>query len=182
MPVKRWRAQPGEPELAESAEMTAPRVKASARTVRRMRYRCRERGLWGLVDARHAPAARPAGNVDPRVVAAAAAVIDAQTGTSTGTQSWVIRQVHQWRDDEYGPGVVPVPSRAPFYRLLQVLSAVALSRWSSGRWPTAHPVAREPGSRPARLREKTTARRPPRAGPPRPAACPAAGAAGRGGR
>jgi hypothetical protein len=164
MPVKRWRAQLAERELAKSAEMTAAGVKASARTVRLMRYRYRELGTG------RRPAC-PAGNVDPRVVAAAAAVIDAQTGASTGTQSWVIGQVRQWLDDEYGPGVVPVPSRAPFYRLLQVLSAVALSCWSSGRWPTAAPVAREPGSGLARLREKTTARRPPCAGRPRPAAC-----------
>lgn len=58
MPVKRWRAQPGEPELAESAEMTAARVKASARTVRRMRYHCRERacGDWSTpgMPRRHA--------------------------------------------------------------------------------------------------------------------------------
>jgi hypothetical protein len=70
-----------EREQAKAAELTAAGVKASARTVRRMRYRYREQGLWGLVDTRHAPAARLAGNVDPRVVAAAAAVIDAQAGT-----------------------------------------------------------------------------------------------------
>src|SRR6266705_3306651 len=73
-----------ERERAKAAELTAAGVKASARTVRRMRYRYREQGLWGLVDARHAPAARPAGNVDPRVVAAAAAVIDARAGRGAG--------------------------------------------------------------------------------------------------
>lgn len=110
-------------EQAKAAELTAAGVKASARTVRRMRSRYREQGLWGLVDARHAPAARPAGNIDPRVVAAAAAVIDAQTGTSTGTRSRVIRQIRQRLEGEYGPGVVPVPSRATFYRMLAALSA-----------------------------------------------------------
>jgi len=112
-----------EREQAKAAELTAAGVKASARTVRRMRYRYREQGLWGLVDTRHAPAARPAGNVDPRVVAAAAAVIDAQAGTSTGTRGRVIRQVIDRLEAEHGPGVVPVPSRATFYRLLAVLSA-----------------------------------------------------------
>lgn len=48
-----------EREQAKAAELTAAGVKASARTVRRMRYRYRDQGLWGLVDTRHAPAARP---------------------------------------------------------------------------------------------------------------------------
>jgi Mu transposase, C-terminal len=131
-----------ERERAKAAELTAAGVKASARTVRRMRYRYREQGLWGLVDARYAPAARPAGNVDPRVVAAAAAVIDAQAGTSTGTRGRVIRQVIDRLEAEHGPGVVPVPSRATFYRLLAVLSA---GRHTFGSAVTRRQTAGRPG-------------------------------------
>ena len=112
-----------ERERAKAAELTAAGVPASARTVRRMRSRYLEQGLWGLVDARYSPAARWPGKVDPRVVAAAAAVIDAQTGTSTGTRTRVIRQVTERLEREHGPGTVPVPSRATFYRLLEALSA-----------------------------------------------------------
>ena len=131
-----------EREQAKAAELTAAGVKASARTVRRMRHRYREQGLWGLVDARHARAARPAGNVDPRVVAAAAAVIDAQTGTSTGTRSRVIRQIKQRLEEEHGLGVVPVPSRATLYRLLEVLSA---GRHTFGSAVTRRQTAARPG-------------------------------------
>ena len=131
-----------EREQAKAAELTAAGVKASARTVRRMRYRYRDQGLWGLVDTRHAPAARPAGNVDPRVVAAAAAVIDAQAGTSTGTRGRVIRPVIDRLEAEHGPGVVPVPSRATFYRLLAVLSA---GRHTFGSAVTRRQTAGRPG-------------------------------------
>jgi hypothetical protein len=55
-------------------------------------------------------------------VTAAAKVIDAQTDTSTGTKSRAIGQIKRALEEEYGPGVVPVPSRTTFYRLLEVLS------------------------------------------------------------
>ena len=76
--------------LTERAQAKAGRAGACRlRTVERMLRRYRDQGLWGLVDTRHARRARPTGNVDPRVVAAAAAVIDAQTHASTGTKSRV---------------------------------------------------------------------------------------------
>jgi hypothetical protein len=131
-----------EREQAKAAELAAAGVKASARTVRRMRYRYQKQGLWGLVDTRYVPAARPTGNVDPRVVAAAAAVIDAQAGTSTGTRGRVIRQVVQRLEEEHGPGVVPVPSRATFYRLLAVLS---VGRHTFGSAVTRRQTAARPG-------------------------------------
>jgi hypothetical protein len=68
-------------------------------------------------------AAGPTGRVDPRVVAAAAAVIDAQTHASTGTKSRAVRQIRRLVEDEHGPGTVPVPSDATLYRLLDALSA-----------------------------------------------------------
>lgn len=131
-----------ERERAKAAELTAAGVRASARTVRRMRYRYQKQGLWGLVDTRHVPAARPTGNVDPRVVAAAAAVIDAQAGTSTGTRGRVIRQVIDRLEAEHGAGAVPVPSRATFYRLLQVLSS---GRHTFGSAVTRRQTAARPG-------------------------------------
>lgn len=142
-----------ERERAKAAELTAAGVPASARTVRRMRSRYLEQGLWGLVDARYSPAARWSGNVDPRVVAAAAAVIDAQTGTSTGTRTRVIQQVVERLEREHGPGAVPVPSRATFYRLLEVLSA--------GRHTFGSAVTRrQTAGRPDGVFTATTAARP----------------------
>jgi hypothetical protein len=109
--------------LIERERAKAAELGASLRTVQRMRRRYREQGLWGLVDTRYARRARPTGNVDPRVVAAAVAVIDEQTQASTGTKSRAVRQIRQMVEDEHGPGTVPMPSDAPFYRLLDVLSA-----------------------------------------------------------
>jgi hypothetical protein len=109
--------------LTERAQAKADELSVSLRTVERMLRRYRHQGLWGLVDTRHAQRARPTGNVDPRVVAAAVTVIDAQTHASTGTKSRAVRQIRQLVDDEHGPGTVPMPSNATFYRLLDVLSA-----------------------------------------------------------
>jgi len=109
--------------LSERARAKAAELGAGLRTVQRMRRRYLDQGLWGLVDTRHARRARPTGRVDPRVVAAAAAVIDAQTHASTGTKSRAVREIRKLVEDEHGPGTVPVPSDATLYRLLDALSA-----------------------------------------------------------
>ena len=109
--------------LTERARAKAAETGAGLRTVQRMRRRYLDQGLWGLVDTRHAKRARPTGRVDPRVVAAAAAVIDAQTHASTGTKSRAVRRIRKQVEDEHGPGTVPVPSDATLYRLLDALSA-----------------------------------------------------------
>ena len=109
--------------LFERERAKAAELGAGLRTVQRMRRRYLDQGLWGLVDTRHAKRVRPTGRVDPRVVAAAAAVIDAQTHASTGTKSRAVRQIRRLVEDEHGPGTVPVPSDATLYRLLDALSA-----------------------------------------------------------
>ena len=50
-------------------------------------------------------------------------VIDAQTHASTGTKSRAVRRIRRMVEDEHGPGTVPMPSNATFYRLLDMLSA-----------------------------------------------------------
>ncbi|GIF75672.1 helix-turn-helix domain-containing protein [Asanoa siamensis] len=140
-------------EAAKAAELTAAGTKTSLRTVQRMRRRYREQGLWGLVDARHARSAKPTGNVDARVVAAAAAVVEAQTGTSTGTKSRAIRQIRQLLDDEHGEGVVQLPSPATCYRLLEALAA---GKHSFGSAVTR----RQTANKPAGAYAATTASRP----------------------
>lgn len=110
-------------EKAKAAELTAAGRKTGARTVQRMRARYRDQGLWGLMDSRYTRSSAPHGRADERVVDAARAVIAAQTHTSTGTRSRVIRQVRERLDDEYGPGEVELPSQATFYRLLDALTA-----------------------------------------------------------
>lgn len=109
--------------LTERAQAKATELGVTLRTVERMLRRYRNQGLWGLVDTRHARRARPTGNVDPRVIAAAAAVIDAEKDASTGTKSRAVRKIRENVEREHGPGTVPMPSNATFYRLLDVLSA-----------------------------------------------------------
>lgn len=138
---------------AKAVELTAAGTRTSVRTVERMRQRYREQGLWGLVDTRFARAVKPAGNVDARVVAAAATVVEAQTATSTGTKSRAIRQIREMLDDEHGPGVVPMPSRATCYRLLEALSA---GKYTFGVATTR----RQAANKPARPYAVTTANRP----------------------
>ena len=109
--------------LTERAQAKAAELGVTLRTVERMLRRYRNQGLWGLVDTRHARRASPTGNVDPRVIAAAAAVIDAEKDASTGTKSRAVRKIRENVEREHGPGAVPMPSNATFYRLLDVLSA-----------------------------------------------------------
>ncbi|MGY4782763.1 hypothetical protein ACVH9Z_22885 [Rhodococcus opacus] len=140
-------------EKAKAAELTAAGSKTGVRTVQRMRARYRDQGLWGLVDTRSARAAKPTGHVDERVVAAAATVVAAQIGTSTGTRSRAIRQIRELLDDEHGPGVVELPSQATCYRLLEVLS--------KGRHTFGSAVTRrQTANKPPRPYTATTAARP----------------------
>ncbi|WP_433523820.1 hypothetical protein ACQPZ2_00695 [Nocardia pseudovaccinii] len=140
-------------EQAKAAELTAAGRKTSARTVQRMRRRYREQGLWGVVDSRYVRTLTPTGKVDARVVAAATAVVAAQTGTSTGTKTRAIRQIRQLLDDEHGEGVVAMPSQATCYRLLDVLS--------KGRHTFGSAVTRrQSANKPDRVYTATLAARP----------------------
>ncbi|WP_307961637.1 hypothetical protein [Salinispora arenicola] len=87
------------------------------------------------------------------MVAAAATVVEAQTATSTGTKSRAIRQIREMLDDEHGPGVVPMPSRATCYRLLEALSA---GKYTFG----AATTRRQATNKPAQPYAVTTANRP----------------------
>ena len=109
--------------LLQREKAKAAELGAGLRTVERMRRRYLDQGLWGLVGTRHARRARPTGRVDPRVVAAAAAVADAQKDASTGTKSRAVRKIRESVEREHGPGTVPVPSDPALYRLLDALSA-----------------------------------------------------------
>ena len=140
-------------EKVKAAELSAAGRETSARTVQRMRRRYREQGLWGLVDSRYVRMLGPTGQVDPRVVAAATVVVAAQTGTSTGTKSRAIDQIQRLLDDEHGPGVVPMPSQATCYRLLDVL---AKGRHTFGSAVTR----RQTATKPDRVYTPTMAARP----------------------
>ena len=129
-------------EAAKAAELTAAGEPTSAGTVKRMRLRYRAEGLWGLVDHRVTRAVSAHGRIDDRVVAAVAAVMDAQVGESTGTRTRLRRRVEQALAAEHGDGVVPMPSRATFYRLLAAMDA---GRHTFGQATTRRTQANRPG-------------------------------------
>ncbi|MRH90535.1 integrase [Nocardia sp. SYP-A9097] len=139
--------------VTDREKAKAVELKVSTRTVQRMRRRYRDQGLWGLVDSRYVRLLEPTGQVDPRVVAAATAVIAAQTHTSTGTKSRVIEQVRRLLDDEHGPGAVRLPSKATCYRLPEVL---AVGRHTFGSAVTR----RQTANKPDRVYTPTAAARP----------------------
>ncbi|WP_405577127.1 hypothetical protein [Streptomyces sp. NBC_01190] len=111
-----------EREEAKAAELTAAGQPASAVTVRRMRARYREDGLWGLVDGRAARPRSPVGRADERVVAAIEQALQAQKERSTGTLSRLRRTVGWILEDAHGVGAVQVPPASTFNRLVHALA------------------------------------------------------------
>ncbi|WP_079184950.1 Mu transposase C-terminal domain-containing protein [Streptomyces uncialis] len=93
-------------------------------TVERMRHAYRKQGLWGLVDKRAVPARgrHPTGYADERVVAAVLEALRRQRGRSKGTVKGLQVLVGQILEDTHGRGVVEMPSRSTFYRLVSVLA------------------------------------------------------------
>ncbi|MGW2826489.1 transposase [Streptomyces sp. NPDC001443] len=111
-----------EREEAKAAELTAAGQPASAVTVRRMRARYREHGLWGLVDGRAARPRSPVGRADERVVAAIEQALQAQKERSTGTLSRLRSTVGWILEDAHGAGTVKVPPASTFNRLVHALA------------------------------------------------------------
>lgn len=127
--------------VSQRAERKAAEVGVSVRTVHSRRARYARQGLWGLVDQRGAREAAITGRADARVVAAVRAALDAETNTSTGTRTRLMRRVVQQLEAEYGPGVVALPGRSTFYRLIEVLAS---GRHSFGSAVTRRQMANRP--------------------------------------
>lgn len=119
----------------------AAELGVSVRTVQTRRARYARQGLWGLVDQRSTRQWAVTGRVDTRVVAAVRAALDAETNTSTGTRTRLIRRVRQRLEEEHGVGMVPIPSRSTFYRLIDTL---ATGRHSFGSAVTRRQTANRP--------------------------------------
>ena len=109
--------------LAQRTRAKAAELGMTSRTVERMRARYARQGLWGLVDQRAVRTWEATGRADARLVAAARQVIEAETHASTGTRGRLIRRVTKAVEDAYGPGVVPLPGRTTFYKLIGTLAA-----------------------------------------------------------
>ncbi|MFF9788917.1 transposase [Streptomyces nigrescens] len=142
-------------DAAKAKELTAlgfPRVTRT--TVERMRLSYRKQGLWGLVDKRAVPARgrHPTGYADERVVAAVLEALRRQRGRSKGTVKGLQVLVGQILEDTHGHGVVEMPSRSTFYRLVSVLAdpadrpgRPARTATAPARASSAAPVVLRPG-------------------------------------
>ncbi|WTZ61489.1 Mu transposase C-terminal domain-containing protein [Streptomyces sp. NBC_01387] len=128
--------------VAKAEELTVSGTPVTDRTLFRLRGLWREQGVWGLVDRRVMRGSQPPGaHADERLVAVVVEVLAAQESLSTGTRSRVMRQVERLVVERHGQGVVKIPSRATFYRLIKALDAgkhsfgAATTRRSQGRRP-----------------------------------------------
>ena len=130
-----------ERELAKLAELRASGETLVLSTLQRRRARFEAQGIAGLVDARwHAPS-DGTGRADPRLVAAIARVVAGQTDRSTVSGQVLRRRVERELAREHGAGVVAMPSRATFYRLLEAISA---GRHTLGSARTRRSLAKQP--------------------------------------
>ncbi|MEU8472174.1 transposase [Streptomyces sp. NPDC029006] len=110
-----------EREQAKAEELTQlgwPRV--SRATVRRMRARYHDQGLWGLIPRRKPSSAT--GQADERVVAAILEALRRQRGRSKGTLKGLRELTGQILADTHGPGTVALPPPSTFNRLARVLA------------------------------------------------------------
>jgi putative transposase len=120
--VPRPEYDPATRSLTQRQRAKAIELGVSLRTIESRRSRYAEQGLWGLVDQRAVRTWEATGRVDARVVTAGREVIDAQIDVSTGTRGRVIRRVVKAVEQTHGAGVVPLPGRTTFYKLMDVLS------------------------------------------------------------
>ncbi|WP_338059098.1 hypothetical protein [Streptomyces olivoreticuli] len=157
--VMREEYDPGRWMLAQREETKAKEMTAlgftrvTRLTVQKMRLAYRKQGLWGLVDKRTVPmrSRRPTGYADERVVAAVLEGLRRQRGRSKGTVKGLQVLVKQILEETHGRGVVEMPSRSSFYRLVSVLADPADRPGYGARTATAPvrgapvPVALRPG-------------------------------------
>ncbi|MBD0844351.1 AAA family ATPase [Streptomyces sp. TRM68416] len=115
----------GEREAAKAAELAAEGVSgASARTVRRRRQRYQAQGVEGLIDGRAVRKPAPGSRQDPRVLEVLAMIV------ADDTRYWRTTSAEDYRRATgtmlaalYGPGVVKLPSRSTFQRLVKELTS-----------------------------------------------------------
>ncbi|MFD3880117.1 transposase [Streptomyces microflavus] len=129
-------------EEAKAAELSAAGLPTSAVTVRRMRARYRDGGVWGLVDQRTVRPRSALGRADERVVAALREVLEAGQERSGGTLGRLRVYTGRLLAERYGPGAVALPSTATFNRLVHALAdgRGLLGSARQRRWRSARPA------------------------------------------
>ena len=127
--------------LADRQRAKAAELRVSVRTIEAKRARYAAQGLWGLVDQRVTRTFDITGQADPRLVEVIEAMLDTETGQSTGTRSRLIRRVIARVEQTYGAGVVALPGRSAFYALIDRLS---VGRHTFGSAVTRRQLANRP--------------------------------------
>jgi hypothetical protein len=107
-----------EREKAKLADLEAAGTRMTQRHLQRLRQAYRDEGLIGLADKRALRSQTPGADADPRVIEAIEKMLADPGGRSTVARSVMLTSLRQELDDVYGPGEVPMPSRATFYRLM----------------------------------------------------------------
>lgn len=127
--------------LADRLQAKAAELDVSMRTIERKRARYDAQGLWGLVDQRAARTFDVAGQADARLVEVLRELIAAETNSSTGTRSRLMRRATKLVEHRHGAGVVAVPGKTAFYALMDRL---AVGRHTFGSAPTRRQTANRP--------------------------------------
>lgn len=108
-------------DLAKIAEINTQGAQFSLSKFERHRRAYERQGILGLVDQRLIRRDPVAGKTDQRVVDATVKVLEQNVHQSSGTTDRLMRQVVHVLAAEHGPGVVAMPSRATFHRLVSRL-------------------------------------------------------------
>ncbi|MFE6189308.1 hypothetical protein ACFQ6U_33305 [Streptomyces sp. NPDC056465] len=129
-------------EEAKAAELSAAGMPTSAVTVRWMRARYRQDGVWGLVDHRATRPRTVLGRADERVVTALREVLATGRERSSGTLGRLRVYTERLLAEQYGEGVVRLPSGATFNRLVHALAdgRGLLGSARQRRWRSARPA------------------------------------------
>jgi hypothetical protein len=114
-----------EREAAKAAELAKEDVSgASARTVRRRRQRYQALGIEGLIDGRAVRKRAPGSRQDPRVLEVLTMIVVDDTWYPRTTSAEDYRRATgTMLASLYGPGVVKLPSRSTFQRLVKELTS-----------------------------------------------------------
>jgi len=138
------RVRPGPPQPRGPQRAKAVELGVTSRTIESRRARYLGQGLWGLVDQRAVRAWEATGRADARLVDALREVIDAETDTSTGTRSRLMRRVVKRVEELHGLGEVPLPGRSTFHALMDRLTTGKHTFGSAvTRRQTAKPAGRD---------------------------------------
>jgi putative transposase len=132
---------PATTRLADRNRAKAEELGVTDRTVQIRRSRYARQGLWGLVDQRAVRGSEVTGRADARLVVIVRDLVDGETDESTGTRSRLIRRIVKAVEAEYGKGVVPLPGKTTFYKLID---AVAAGRHTFGSAVTRRQTANRP--------------------------------------